>query len=63
MSKLDNAIADVACILDCLRAYRSIVESGDCNNCKIMRDCEYKPGWGHQVRYNCPFYKKTEDEG
>ena len=62
MSRLDDTIADVAYILDCLRVYRSIVESGDCNHCKIMKDCEYKPGCGQQVRYNCPFYEEGEGE-
>ena len=57
MSRLDDAIADVAYILDCLRVYRGIVESGDCNRCTIKRDCAYVPKPGEQVRYNCPFYQ------
>ena len=59
MARLDDAIASVAYILDALRAYRSIVESGDCNNCKDRADCPYSPGVGKLVRYNCPFYRKA----
>lgn len=57
MDKLNNAIADTAYILDCLRALRSIYETGDCNNCEA-KDCGYKPRVGQMVRYNCPFYEK-----
>ena len=57
MDKLDNAIANTAYILDCLRNLRSIYETGDCNNCGA-KDCIYKPRVGQMVRYNCPFYKK-----
>lgn len=60
MDKLDNAIADTAYIFDCLRALRSIYETGDCNNCRTKR-CIYKPKPGQMVRYNCPFYEKDSD--
>lgn len=53
--RLDEVIAIVAYILDCLRSYKNIVESGDCNNC-VYTHCEYKPSVGQMVRYNCPFY-------
>lgn len=62
MSKLDDAIANVAYILDALMAYRNIVESGDCNNCKVQRKCKVKPKPGQLVRYNCPFYQRGEQE-
>lgn len=62
MSKLDDAIANVAYILDALMAYRNIVESGDCNNCKVQRKCEVKPKPGQLVRYNCPFYQRGEQD-
>ena len=61
MSRLDEAIASVAYILDCLMAYRNIVESGDCNICK-NKDCQWKPKPGQLVRYNCPFYTKKEEQ-
>ena len=60
MNKLDDAIANTAYILDCLRNLRSIYETGDCNNCEA-KDCIYKPEVGQRVRYNCPFYEKEDD--
>ncbi len=60
MSRLDDAISDVAYILDTLIAYRHIIESGDCNNCGERKGCQYVPKLGEQVRYNCPFYKTNE---
>lgn len=62
MSKLDDAIANVAYILDALMAYRNMVESGDCNNCKVQSKCEVKPKLGQLVRYNCPFYQRGEQD-
>ena len=62
MSRLDNAIKNVAYILDSLMAYRNIVESGDCNRCKKKINCAYVPKPGRLVRYNCPFYEKAEGE-
>ena len=61
MNKLDNAIANTAYILDCLRNLRSIYETGDCNNCGIKVICDFKPKPGQMVRYNCPFYVKEDD--
>ena len=59
MSRLDEAIADVAYILDVLTAHREIVRSGCCNDCEKRRTCEYVPDPGQLVRYNCPFYERT----
>ena len=56
MSRLDDAISDVAYILDTLMAYRNVVESGSCHNCGIQKICQIKPEWGQLVRYNCPLY-------
>jgi hypothetical protein len=60
MSRLDKAIADVAYILDCLMAYRNMIEAGDCNSCK-NKNCGCKPKPGQLVRYNCPHYKAEEE--
>ena len=60
MSRLDDTISNVAYILDILIAYRNIVQSGGCNNCAEMKQCQYVPKLGEQVRYNCPFYKGKE---
>lgn len=56
MDRLDKAIADVAYILDTLMAYRNIVQTGDCNRCKIKKECGVCPKPGEMVRYNCMFY-------
>ena len=62
MSRLDDAISDVAYILDTLCAYRNIAQVGNCNDCGKKKDCEYFPQWGEQVRINCPLYKKEVTE-
>jgi hypothetical protein len=49
--------------IDALMAYRNIVNSGDCNECKEKKNCKYAPKAGQPVRYNCPFYKRMEGEG
>lgn len=60
MSRLNEAIADVAYILDCLMAYCNMIKAGDCNTCK-NKDCQWKPKPGQLVGYNCPHYKAEED--
>lgn len=62
ISRLDDTISDVAYILDTLMAYRNIANSGDCNRCGKKKTCKYAPKPGQLVRYNCPFYKRTDDE-
>lgn len=57
MNRLDNAISEMAYILDTLIAYRRIVQSGDCNSCSASKNCKYVPKLGEPVRCNCPFYK------
>lgn len=63
MNKLDDTIYNVAYILDTLTAYRSIVESGNCNDCVIKNSCKYAPKPGQLVRYNCPFYEERKTDG
>ena len=60
---LNEMIASVAYLLDTLRAYRNIIESGDCNRCGVSKECKYKPKPGQLVRYNCPFYERKDGEG
>lgn len=62
MSRLDDAISEVAYILDTLMAYREIIKTGDCNECMNKNACGYTPKAGQVVRYNCPFFKR-EGEG
>lgn len=60
--KLDDAIAKVAYIADCLMAYRNINETGrDCNQCAAV-ECTYKPRPGQIVRHNCPHYVESKTE-
>ena len=58
MNRLNEAISNVAYILDTLIAYRNVEETGCCNNCTKRIKCEYAPKAGHMVRYNCPFYER-----
>ena len=45
-----------------LKLLKRIMDSGDCNNCsQLNSQCRYAPGWGEQVRYNCPFYERRTD--
>lgn len=62
MSRFDDTISDVAYILDALIAYKNIVQSGCCNDCRIAKpySCEYLPKPGEPVRYNCPFYERSD---
>lgn len=57
MSRLDESISTVAYVLDVLRTYRDIVNSGCCNDCACAKNCEYAPKLGQLVRYNCPHYE------
>jgi len=61
MKKLDKAIKDVAYVMDSLLLLREILESGDCNECAGIKSCQYAPKPGQMVRYNCPFFKRTEE--
>lgn len=62
MDRIDKAIADVAYILDTLMAYRNIVQTGDCNRCKIKKECGVCPKPGEIVRYNCVFYVEEGEQ-
>lgn len=62
MSRLDEIISNTAYTLDCLMALRKIYESGNCNECKIAKDCPYAPKPGQQVRYNCPGFSRAKEE-
>lgn len=60
VSNLDSAIANTAYILDSLCALRNIYKTGCCNDCAVKRKCQYVPDYGEMVRYNCPFYERSE---
>ena len=61
MNRLDDTISDVAYMLDYLHLLKEICNSGTCNDCSRNKHCEYLPDWGKMVRYNCPFYKRMEE--
>lgn len=61
MSRLDDVIVDVAYVLDTLRAYRDIAETGSCNSC-FRKNCECRPAWGKTMRYNCPLFVGSNKE-
>jgi len=61
MSRLDDAISNVAYILDSLMALRNIYQTGHhCNDCG-NRDCGYDPDPGKQIRFNCPLWRAKDD--
>ncbi len=61
VTRIENIIANLAYILDSLRVLDQIMESGSCNDCN-NKECLYKPDWGCQVRYNCPFHSKNGEQ-
>lgn len=63
MSRLDDAIADVAYVLDSLMALRRIYQTGrECNTCAKSKTCEHAPRAGEIVRFNCFDYAKAKGE-
>ena len=61
IEKLDYIIGNMAYILDTLITYRDIVNSGDCNECKIKLTCKYVPQAGQLTRYNCPHFQRKKE--
>ena len=61
MSRLDDAISDVAYILDSLMALRNIYQTGHhCNDCG-NRECGHAPDPGQQIRFNCPLWRANNE--
>lgn len=58
MNRLDEVIGNVAYVLDTLMAFRNIIQTGGCNDCRVKNSCKFKPDYGQMVRYNCPGYVK-----
>lgn len=40
-----------------LKLLDMIMNTGDCNTCKVHNDCPVAPKPGERVRYNCAFYR------
>ena len=62
MTRLEQLISDFKYITESLHALHEIYESGSCNDCGVKESCQCKPGWGGQVRYNCPFHQREEEK-
>lgn len=65
MSRLDQdreeLIRLIISICDYARLGYEISSCNNCNNCKV-ENCQYKPKWGHMVRYRCPLWRGEQDE-
>ncbi len=63
MSRIDEEAKDFARILqytaECIMYYQKVSSFPDCNTCGD-KDCKYRPGWGEQVRINCPLWKSKK---
>lgn len=57
---IDNIIDAVNDAVEILKVYREMLETGNCNTCKVERSCQYCPEKGELVRVNCPLYVKPE---
>ena len=57
---IDNIIDAVNDAVEILKEYREMLETGNCNTCKVERSCQYCPEKGELVRVNCPLYVKPE---
>jgi len=61
--RIADMAKDAADAIESLLAFVDMIgELATCNDCGRKRTCEYKPGLGETVRYNCPFYTEMEDE-
>lgn len=56
--KQDNLFMALRFLEDCLIFYRRMRDMPTCNECGKKKDCEFIPGWGERVRFNCPHFKK-----
>lgn len=59
-AKLRDIIVNLHYVADLLMVADRISRMHNCNDCGA-KDCEYKPDWGSPVRYNCPFWRKTDE--
>ena len=44
-------------IITRLQEYDAIMALPNCNDCGKAQRCEYLPGWGETVRFNCPLWE------
>ena len=62
MQDCKESASDEWFLVDCLSALRNIMQCGDCNICADQKTCKYAPRPGEMVRYNCPFFRKGDQE-
>jgi len=60
--ELKNIINKLKYTVNCLESYESLIDLPNCNDCGKIKSCEYRPGWGEQVRINCPLWEKEEEK-
>ena len=58
---LTYIIEELQYITDCLRSYKKLTVLPTCNDCGKLKKCKYKPGWGEEVRINCPFWENENE--
>lgn len=58
MNELDKKIIDKEKELEYLKLLKTIQGTGNCNICMKRKVCEYNPGFGKLVRYNCAHFQK-----
>ena len=59
-----HAGTDSVFIGDCIGFYKRVIKLPNCNDCGMQKTgplkCSHIPGWGEQVRINCPLWKPKE---
>ena len=58
---LTYIIEELQYITDCLRSYKKLTVLPTCNDCGKLKKCKYQPGWGEEVRINCPVWEKENE--
>lgn len=58
--EFDRAIESLNYAIECVKSYKNIVSSGNCNTCTV-ENCGHKPKWGELVRYNCFLYRGEDN--
>ena len=55
-----SIVRNLRFVAGCIEYYQRMTLCHDCNDCS-RSDCKYKPGWGEQVRVNCPLWRGDND--
>lgn len=57
MSKLSDIANELPHVVLYMRQLEKILALPSCNDCGKAQRCEYLPGWGETVRFNCPLWE------